>query len=307
MEDIKYKNDIGDPEKSDDDESCRFFNTKQKEPVTSTEIYYFSGTGNSLVVARDLAEKINGKLIPVTEVIDQDRVQTNATVIGVVFPVYDFKRPRIMGKFIRKLDNPDTKYLFAVCTYGITPGKAMQHLEKELKACGGKLAGGFAVHMPHNGIGSAALSGIHPEQMFTRWKQQCEVIYDYVQARKRGTLETSNLVVSFIFSGLFLKMIPILLPLFTQVLLKGWDSLALIADKKCNGCGICRRICPVDNITMIDNKPAWSNHCEGCFACLHWCPQEAIQAGCIMITMKRYHHPEAKLADMIQSKKKKAA
>lgn len=26
------------------------------------EIYYFSGTGNSLVIARDIAEKINSKI-----------------------------------------------------------------------------------------------------------------------------------------------------------------------------------------------------------------------------------------------------
>jgi flavodoxin len=132
----------------------------------SAEMYYFSGTGNSLVVARDLAEKINGTPIPVTAVMDQDRIRTDAPVIGVVFPVYDFKPPRIIGRFIRKLDNPGAKYLFAVCTYGITPGKAMQHLDRELKACGGNLAGGFAVHMPHSGIGSEVFSGTHHDQMF---------------------------------------------------------------------------------------------------------------------------------------------
>lgn len=275
--------------------------------MNKIEIYYFSGTGNSLVVARDLAEKINGTLIPVSAVIDQDRIQTDASSIGVVFPVYDFKPPRIIGQFIRKLDNPHAKYLFAVCTYGLTPGKAMQHFEKDLRACGGNLAGGFAVHMPHNGIGSgsAAFSCTPQEQLFTGWKRHRDVIADYVRTGKHGTIETSSVFVSVILSGLLLKAIPVLLPLFTQVLLKGWNSLALIADGKCNGCGICQRICPVDNITMIDNRPAWSDHCEGCFACLHWCPQEAIQAGRVTINMKRYHHPEAKITDMIQGKRKK--
>jgi len=197
--------------------------------------------------------------------IDQNRIQTDAMVIGVVFPIYDFKPPRIIGQFIRKLDNLEAKYLFAVCTYGISPGKAMQYFEKELMACGGKLAGGFAVHMPRNGIGSAAFSGTQHEHMFTSGKQQREVIYEYMHARKQGTLETSNLFVSFILSGLFLKAIPVLLPLFTKVLLKGWNSLTFIADEKCNGCGICQRICPVDNIAMIDNKPAWSNHLRAVF------------------------------------------
>jgi ferredoxin/flavodoxin len=271
----------------------------------SPEIYYFSGTGNSLMVARDLAEKINGALIPVTAVIDQDRIQTDATVIGVVFPIYDFKPPRIIMQFIRKLDNPGEKYIFAVCTYGITPGKAMRHVEKELKVCGGNLAGGFAVHMPHNGFGSEVFSGAEHAQMFASWKQQREIISDYILARKQGTIETSNMVISVLFSGIFLKAIPILLPLFTQVLLKGWNSLSLIADEKCNGCGICQRICPVDNITLIDNRPVWSDHCEKCFGCLHWCPQEAIQAGRITITMKRYHHPEVKIADMIRARGKR--
>jgi hypothetical protein len=61
----------------------------------------------------------------------------------------------------------------------------------------------------------------------------------------------------------------------------------------------------VDNIAMTDNKPAWSDHCEGCFACLQWSPQEAIQAGRFTLTMKRYHHPEVKIADMIRVKRKK--
>lgn len=33
-----------------------------------TEIYYFSGTGNSLVVVRDIAEKLGGKLVSIPAV-----------------------------------------------------------------------------------------------------------------------------------------------------------------------------------------------------------------------------------------------
>lgn len=35
-----------------------------------TEIYYFSGTGNSLAVARDIAVRIGGRPIPIPSVID---------------------------------------------------------------------------------------------------------------------------------------------------------------------------------------------------------------------------------------------
>ena len=42
-----------------------------------TEIYYFSGTGNSFAVARDIAESINVKLIPVASVLNKGIIEWN--------------------------------------------------------------------------------------------------------------------------------------------------------------------------------------------------------------------------------------
>lgn len=53
-----------------------------------TEIYYFTGTGNSLAVARDIAGKTNGKLISISSVIDKESIKTDADSIGIVFPAY---------------------------------------------------------------------------------------------------------------------------------------------------------------------------------------------------------------------------
>ncbi|MGZ7136213.1 MAG: hypothetical protein ACXVHY_10080, partial [Methanobacterium sp.] len=56
--------------------------------MNKAEIYYFSGTGNSLIVARDIAEKMNGNLISIPSVMDKQSLTTDADVIGIVFPVY---------------------------------------------------------------------------------------------------------------------------------------------------------------------------------------------------------------------------
>jgi MinD superfamily P-loop ATPase len=38
-------------------------------------------------------------------------------------------------------------------------------------------------------------------------------------------------------------------------------------------------VCPVGNVTMNESKPVWSDHCELCLACRHWCPRKAIHFG----------------------------
>jgi flavodoxin len=99
----------------------------------STEIYYFSGTGNSLAVARDIAEKINGKLIPIYSVIEKEDIETDADTIGIVFPVYyatlgQSGIPFMVRKFIEKLKNINSKYLFVICTHGGMPGATIGNL-----------------------------------------------------------------------------------------------------------------------------------------------------------------------------------
>lgn len=66
----------------------------------------------------------------------------------------------------------------------------------------------------------------------------------------------------------------------------------------CKGCGTCSKICPVGNITMEGKRPRWNHKCEQCWACLHWCPAEAVQYGKVSEDKSRYHHPSVSLTDM---------
>ena len=74
---------------------------------------------------------------------------------------------------------------------------------------------------------------------------------------------------------------------------------AFFADEKCTACRICANLCPARNIVMAEGKPAWQHQCEQCFACLQWCPEEAIQYGKNTKSKKRYHDPEISLKDII--------
>ena len=43
----------------------------------------------------------------------------------------------------------------------------------------------------------------------------------------------------------------------------------------CNSCKVCEKVCPADNI-KVGKKPEFSHKCVACFACIHHCPQNAI-------------------------------
>ena len=264
----------------------------------STEIYYFSGSGNSFVVARDVSTKLNAVLTPIMSVINQESINSEADIIGIVFPIYDFKPPQFMEKFISKIKSIKSKYIFAICTYGITPSKSLKHLEKTINSYGGHLSAGFAVEMPQNGLGSGKVTKVQQEMMFNKWKNRVDEICDYIKNMEKEEIETSILFFN-IFKTRKIKLIPVFLEFFNYVLFKGLDSLAFTSNEKCTGCGTCQKICSQNNIEIVDNKPSWSDYCINCFACLNWCPNGAIHPGDADLSIKNYHHPEVKISDMI--------
>ena len=274
----------------------------------SIEIYYFSGTGNSLTVARDIAEKTHADLIPIASQVDKESITTHADVIGIVFPVYYGDAPFIIRRFAEKLDNINNKYIFAICTYGGGTGDSFKTLSRIIHSRGGELSAQYGVHMPQNAFYKF---WENHEKIFEKWKKKLEIISKNTISQKKGIL-LSDLLSSLILFPL--NKVTRLMSKKGLAALSGSPSnmpieeLVYLADKsystneKCNGCGICAEVCPVTNIKITDKRPVWLNHCENCLACYNWCPQKAIQSE---IPQKGYyyHHPDVKVSDMISQKK----
>ncbi len=259
------------------------------------EIFNFSATGNSLSVAKDIAAGINASLIPVESTFDEKSIHTDTDMVGLVFPVYDFKPPGLILDFVRKIENLESKYIFAICTYGIAPLGTLKNLDSILKELGGKLSAGFPVEMPHNGIASGILTETQRDKMYKNW-----------QERRAGIIEILNLRKEFVDNKKYLdfkllRMFPSLIRFMWRVSTKGMDSLSLCANEECDSCGICEKVCPVHNVSLDDDKtPVWSDECAGCFGCLHWCPRHAVTLGGFNANIQAYHHPDIGLKDIIR-------
>jgi hypothetical protein len=101
-------------------------------------ILYFSATGNSLAVARQLAERLNEQLMPLIEAVRQDL--TNEKRIGLVFPTYDFNLPPAMPEMISRLKISPQSYVFTVVTCGSAAGNCIWVLRRILREKGIELA-----------------------------------------------------------------------------------------------------------------------------------------------------------------------
>ncbi len=266
-------------------------------------IYWFSGTGNSLSVAKAIAEETGAALIPIASVMNKDVITPDADAVGIVFPVYYAGLPAIIAQFVSKLEGIRDKYIFAVCTYGGGPGNSMKALGRLIESKGGRLSAVFGLHMPQNAFkkpwenapkvlaegaktsrwialkinaGKQADRPCHPF-----WRPFQFIIYSLVQAAlKKGLAAHSG-------SSPDLDM---------DELIHRVDQTFTVSEA-CNACGTCAQLCPVRNIEMADGKPAWLHRCENCLACYDWCPRKAIRSG-IVQQDHFYRHPEVHLSDI---------
>lgn len=256
-----------------------------------TEVYYFTGTGNSLAVARDIAQKTEGRLISISEVLNNETIEIGAKTAIIVFPVYMWGIPLIVERFVKSIKNLQDISIYAIATYGGMPAATINVFAETLEKCGGKLAAGFAVKMPGNYTPMyGAISEKSQKKMFANWTKKADFVADYINSGKPGRYENNNWLISSLFTGVIYNSSAKYIPQM---------DCDFLADEKCNKCGICQKICPVSNIHIENGTPVWEGKCEQCMACLQWCPEKAIQYSKATAKRKRYHHPKVTLTDIL--------
>lgn len=265
--------------------------------MLTTRLYYYTGTGNSLWMARQLARRLDGETEFISLGTDYEMPDTACDRVGIVFPVHIWGLPRRVVEFVGKLSAQQSAcYMFALAINAGQVAATLQQLEKLLAAKGMTLSAGYDLAMPSNYI---IWNGAQPEEkqkaLFEKAARKLGLIAELVNRREAGPVETGPWWQNPFFS--------------IANRLSGSHVPAMDKDFRleanCNGCGVCAKVCPAGNIRMEGGHPVWQHRCEQCLACLQWCPQEAIQYGNKTAGKKRYHHPEISIADMMAAGKKR--
>lgn len=217
----------------------------------STILHYFSGTGNSLAIARNLAAALGDTaLVAIPRTLREPGAGGNDTAdaVGIVFPVYVWGPPRIVIDFINSRKWHNVPYLFAVCTCGGFPGGTLILLKNALSARGGNLQAGFSIVMPGNYTALyGAMAEARQQKLFERARARIVEIAATIKARRAGPVQKSFCLVNWL-TGLLYK--------FGRPKLKTADTRFRVMAT-CKHCGLCARVCPRHNIDLKDGQPQW--------------------------------------------------
>lgn len=258
-----------------------------------TKIFYLSATGNSLVLARKIANGLGEtELVSIPKVF-HEKVDVKASKLGFVFPVYGWGLPPMVVNFVKSLKLEKSQYIFAVATCGGTPGRTLLQLRTILKKAGADLDAGFVVKEGANTLMEDPglvkfMRGISNRE-FLSGKARLDEILEVLRTEKKHKPESSAFAADFI-GGLLNGMSS-----FASESFKSFDKKYQVNDK-CTGCRTCERICPVENIHLCNGKPVWKHNCTVCNACIQWCPQQAIH---IENETCRYRNPEITAKDLM--------
>lgn len=275
----------------------------------SAEIYYFSGTGNSLHVAKELQKRLpDSVLIPMVKLFDADGIKVNGETAGFVFPIHFTTIPMMVKDFIKKLDFSTAKYVFAIATRAGTPcNTAFTAIERALKNKGKSkvLDSYLTLNMANN------------DSKFDNWHQITEDELAKFEADVQASLDEFQKIIMKNEkyrkedTGITVPISPALEHIGAFMAgLRGYSGEDFYTDDRCTGCGICEEVCLSGKIRLLEQKPEWQKKspCFLCYACINYCPKHSIQIESKkymkIYTEKngRYHHPGAAAEDISAQK-----
>jgi ferredoxin len=222
--------------------------------------FVFSATGNSLYVAK----RICGELYSIPQMQKEGKYEFEDEAIGFVFPCYGFGLPRMVADFLLK-SKLKAKYFFAVMTYGNKAASGLRSLEDVGAQAGFHFDYTNEILMIDNYLPLFKIESQLKKEKTKKIEESLDQIVSDIANRSSKLTRKGpvSVVVSKLIHHIFVR--------------KHYDSgdRRFIVQNTCNSCKVCEKVCPKGNI-KIDLKPEFLHRCEGCYACIHHCPRQAI-------------------------------
>lgn len=230
-------------------------------------VLYFTGTGNCLYVARQLAGK-EGEILSIPQLMRKKQFEIEADEIGLVYPIYGHMPPYMVREFIKKA-RLKAEYKFAVLTYGMLKCNSVEIWDGISRKAGNAFDYIGTIVMVDNWLPNFDMNDQMkidkhiPENLakitsdLSNRRRWHEPVTQEEREQHEGFMSLSGLDPEV---GFLMKA----------------DRSFMVTDD-CIHCGICTYVCPRGNYQLTDQGVKMQGDCEFCFACIQNCPQRAIQ------------------------------
>ena len=252
--------------------------------MKDTVIFCWSGTGNCLDMAKNIAKALGGAdIISVRKKPEVTDVRS-AKRVGFVFPCHGGGAPVDFLENVRGLQIDKGSYVFAVSQSASYPGTGLAELNK-----------------------------IHPLSYWKAVTHQCTCIWLFphfmqvppigAKAAQKRSEHLSKKIAKDIQAQKLSKKDPGAFFL-NAAENKAWPTVLKLKAKKfkvsekCIGCGQCAKICPRENIEIKNGKAFIGRNCVGCLGCLQYCPTKAISLGKVTDRREHYTNPNVTVAEL---------
>ncbi len=222
-------------------------------------IFYFSGTGNSLWLAKQIKARLGGEIRCITKWNGDISVYDR---LIIVCPVYSFGLPLPVFDFMKEIKTGAP--LWIVMNYGGAAGSAAKFAYNHAKECGLNIKRVFTMKMPENftAVFSTPLLKPYNNGLLKKAPAAIGKIISSIEKGEEKSFPADN---------------PSKHKLYNENK-SNWGKMGerFSVSADCILCGKCVKNCPADNIAIAGGKVIFGNKCVVCQACYHRCPNRAV-------------------------------
>ncbi len=223
------------------------------------KILYFTGTGNTLYVARELG--VDATIYSIPKLLKQEEFIIEDDIVGIVVPIYALRIPHLVDEYLSKV-KINAKYTFFIFTHALLAFDTRNFASKY------SFNVNYSAHikMPNNFLIAFDMKKTNQKDYnynskLLKIKQDIE---NKVESRNVGVLVSTL--------GRFARI-------FNKTSYESYykkDSEFIVDSTLCTQCMICERVCSSNNITVLKDN-FFNQNCMQCLACINCCPTKAIK------------------------------
>lgn len=232
-------------------------------------IFVFSGTGNSKYIADALGDRLRDEVVSLNDIIKygKEMVFKSEKPFVIISPIYAWRYPQIVEDFIEKAELSGSSDIYFLATMGENSGKCDQFVAKLAKNKGMNYLGFRGIVMPNNYVIDSVMESTEvTDAILAKAIPQVDEIAEAIKAGKQ-IYKTDKTKMAGLLSG----------PVHNMFSKHMHSSENYVVSDNCVSCGKCASLCVMNNVALNEGeKPSFGKDCINCYACLQYCPKQAI-------------------------------